>query len=47
MPQPTSDRNPDGTFTKGSDLAKELGAKGGHIAHEHQIEKDGVRAEVP
>ncbi|KAJ4347645.1 hypothetical protein N0V95_005243 [Ascochyta clinopodiicola] len=24
------DRNPDGTFTKGSELAKELGAQGGH-----------------
>ncbi|PVH97702.1 hypothetical protein DM02DRAFT_616339 [Periconia macrospinosa] len=34
-------RNPDGTFTEGSELAKELGSKGGHIAHEHQIEKDG------
>lgn len=36
------DRNPDGTFTKGSELAKELGSVGGHVAHEHQIEKDGV-----
>jgi general stress protein YciG len=27
------DRNPDGTFTKGSGLAKELGAQGGHAAH--------------
>jgi hypothetical protein len=27
------DRNPDGTFTKGSDLAKELGAQGGHASH--------------
>jgi len=36
------DRNPDGTFTKGSELAKELGSKGGHVAHEHAIEKDGV-----
>lgn len=36
------DRNPDGTFTKGSDLAKELGAKGGHASHEHQAEKDGA-----
>ncbi|KAF2660608.1 hypothetical protein K491DRAFT_588663 [Lophiostoma macrostomum CBS 122681] len=35
------DRNPDGTFTQGSELAKELGSKGGHAAHEHQIEKDG------
>ena len=26
------DRNPDGTFTKGSELAKELGAQGGHAA---------------
>ncbi|KAL5113153.1 hypothetical protein ACEQ8H_008983 [Pleosporales sp. CAS-2024a] len=29
-------RNPDGTFVKGSELAKELGAQGGHAAHEHQ-----------
>lgn len=39
------DRNPDGTFTKGSELAKELGAQGGHAAHEHQVqasEDDGV-----
>lgn len=28
-----ADRNPDGTFTKGSDLAKELGAQGGHASH--------------
>ncbi|KAF2444428.1 hypothetical protein P171DRAFT_414451 [Karstenula rhodostoma CBS 690.94] len=35
------DRNPDGTFTKGSELAKELGAKGGHVAHEHAVEKEG------
>ncbi|KAF2121746.1 hypothetical protein BDV96DRAFT_128432 [Lophiotrema nucula] len=35
------DRNPDGTFVKGTDLPKELGAIGGHVAHEHQIEKDG------
>jgi hypothetical protein len=28
-----ADRNPDGTFTKGSDAAKELGAKGGHASH--------------
>ncbi|KAF1844023.1 uncharacterized protein K460DRAFT_387949 [Cucurbitaria berberidis CBS 394.84] len=34
-----ADRNPDGTFTKGSELAKELGSKGGHVAHEHQVEK--------
>ncbi|KAH7138173.1 hypothetical protein B0J11DRAFT_500414 [Dendryphion nanum] len=34
-------RNPDGTFTKGSEVAKELGAQGGHAAHEHQLEKDG------
>jgi hypothetical protein len=27
------DRNPDGTFTKGSELAKELGAQGGHASH--------------
>lgn len=26
-------RNPDGTFTKGSELAKELGAQGGHASH--------------
>lgn len=30
-----ADRNPDGTFTKGSHLAKELGAQGGHAAHGH------------
>lgn len=35
----SQDRNPDGTFTKGSELAKELGAKGGHIAHEHQLKE--------
>lgn len=28
-----ADRNPDGTFTKGSELARELGAQGGHAAH--------------
>jgi general stress protein YciG len=28
-----ADRNPDGTFTKGSELAKELGAQGGHASH--------------
>jgi hypothetical protein len=28
-----ADRNPDGTFTKGSGLAKELGAQGGHASH--------------
>ncbi|KAJ4290866.1 hypothetical protein N0V90_010062 [Kalmusia sp. IMI 367209] len=39
------DRNPDGTFTKGSELAKELGAKGGHVAHEHAVEKDGELGE--
>ncbi|KAF2007937.1 hypothetical protein P154DRAFT_392275, partial [Amniculicola lignicola CBS 123094] len=39
--EPHPDRNPDGTFTKGSELAKELGSIGGHVAHEHQIEKDG------
>ena len=27
------DRNPDGTFTTGSDLAQELGAQGGHASH--------------
>ena len=27
-------RNPDGTFKEGSKLAKELGARGGHAAHE-------------
>lgn len=27
-------RNPDGTFKEGSKLAKELGAQGGHAAHE-------------
>jgi hypothetical protein len=27
-------RNPDGTFTKGSEAAKELGAKGGHASHD-------------
>jgi general stress protein YciG len=26
-------RNPDGTFTKGSEVAKELGAQGGHASH--------------
>jgi general stress protein YciG len=30
-------RNPDGTFTQGSEVAKELGAKGGQVAHEHQV----------
>lgn len=33
-------RNTDGTFTKGSNLAKELGAQGGHAAHEHQTAAD-------
>ncbi|KAF2242030.1 hypothetical protein BU26DRAFT_524669 [Trematosphaeria pertusa] len=33
------DRNPDGTFTKGSELAKELGSIGGHVAQEHQHQK--------
>jgi len=28
-----ADRNPDGTFTKGSNAAKELGAQGGHASH--------------
>lgn len=28
-----ADRNPDGTFAKGSDLARELGAQGGHASH--------------
>ena len=35
-----ADRNPDGTFTKGSELAKERG----HVAHENQVkatEEDG------
>jgi hypothetical protein len=36
-----ADRNPDGTFTKGSKLAKELGAQGGHAAHETQLNEDG------
>lgn len=47
------DRNPDGTFAKGSELAKELGARGGHAAH-HDTTGDansndgGVRAlELP
>ena len=39
------DRNPDGTFTKGSELAKELGSKGGHVAHEHQVEKQQTEEE--
>jgi hypothetical protein len=34
-------RNPDGTFTKGSEVAKELGAQGGHAAHEHQTQTAG------
>lgn len=41
--QTQPNRNPDGTFTKGSELAKELGSIGGHVAHEQQLEKDGVR----
>jgi hypothetical protein len=40
-----ADRNPDGTFTKGSDLAKELGAQGGHATHEAQAKDDGVSYE--
>lgn len=28
-----ADRNPDGTFKKGSELASELGAQGGHASH--------------
>lgn len=36
-----ADRNPDGTFTKGSDLAKELGAQGGHASH-GSAHHDGV-----
>jgi len=43
--QSHADRNPDGTFTKGSELAKELGAKGGHVAHEHQVEKEQVETD--
>ncbi|OAL46263.1 hypothetical protein IQ07DRAFT_683641 [Pyrenochaeta sp. DS3sAY3a] len=36
------DRNPDGTFTKGSELAKELGVQGGHVAQEHRkVEAEG------
>ncbi|KAF2737901.1 hypothetical protein EJ04DRAFT_550183 [Polyplosphaeria fusca] len=35
------ERNPDGTFVKGTDLPKQLGSIGGQVAHEHQIEKDG------
>lgn len=36
-------RNPDGTFTKGSELARELGAQGGHASHgseRHWISSD-------
>jgi general stress protein YciG len=32
-----ADRNADGTFTKGSDLAKELGAQGGHASHGGEV----------
>jgi hypothetical protein len=35
-----ADRNPDGTFTKGSELAKELGAQGGHAAHHESTSGD-------
>ena len=31
--QTLSGRNPDGTFTKGSEAAKEAGTKGGHASH--------------
>jgi hypothetical protein len=36
-----ADRNPDGTFTKGSELAKELGTQGGHAAHHESGAEDG------
>lgn len=36
------DRNSDGTFTKGSELAKELGAQGGHSHAAHQAITSGA-----
>ena len=38
-------RNPDGTFKAGSQLAHDLGVKGGHASHEHghQGAEDGGR----
>lgn len=35
-PEFVEQRNPDGTFKAGSQLAHDLGAKGGHAAHEGQ-----------
>ncbi|KAF2466746.1 uncharacterized protein BDR25DRAFT_293139 [Lindgomyces ingoldianus] len=34
-------RRSDGTFLPGSQLAKDLGSIGGHVAHEHAIENEG------
>ena len=34
-------RNPDGTFTKGSEVAKAAGHKGGQHSHDHDGEKGG------
>ncbi|ORY11994.1 hypothetical protein BCR34DRAFT_564365 [Clohesyomyces aquaticus] len=43
--QPQEGRRPDGTFLPGSQVAKELGSIGGHVAHEHAVEKDNKNKE--